>query len=141
MIKNLRVKNLGLIQEVHIELKNSFVVLTGETGAGKTMLLSAIDALLGKKLQASLIDEKRQALVEAELDFSGADLQAKAKDLELDIEDDGLLISRSFSKDSKTRNYLGGRSVPAALISEITGDLIFIHGQKDQMHLTKPNFA
>lgn len=141
MIKNLRVKNLGLIQEVHIELKNSFVVLTGETGAGKTMLLSAIDALLGKKLQASLIDEKRQALVEAELDFSGADLQAKAKDLELDIEDDGLLISRSFSKDSKTRNYLGGRSVPAALISEITGDLIFIHGQKEQMHLTKPNFA
>jgi len=141
MIRNLRVKNLGLIQEVHIELKNSFVVLTGETGAGKTMLLSAIDALLGKKLQASLIDENRQALVEAELDFSGADLQAKAKDLELDIEDDGLLISRSFSKDSKTRNYLGGRSVPAALISEITGDLIFIHGQKDQMHLTKPNFA
>lgn len=141
MIRNLRVKNLGLIQEFNIELNNRFVVLTGETGAGKTMLLSAIDALLGKKLLSSLIDEQSQALVEAELDFSGADLQAKAKDFELDLEDDGLLISRSFSKDSKTRNYLGGRSVPAGLISEITGDLIFIHGQKDQMHLTKPNFA
>ncbi len=56
MIRNLRVKNLGLIQEVNIELKNSFVVLTGETGAGKTMLLAAFDALLGKKLQSSLID-------------------------------------------------------------------------------------
>lgn len=141
MIKNLRVKNLGLIQEINVDLNDNFIVITGETGAGKTMLLSAIDALLGKKLQPSLIYEKSQALVEAELDFSGADLQEKAKDLELDIEDDGLLISRSFSKDSKTRNYLGGRSVPASLISEITNDLIFIHGQKDQMHLTKPNFA
>lgn len=141
MIKNLRVKNLGLIKELNIDLADKFIVLTGETGAGKTMLLSAIDALLGKKIQPSLIDEKSSALVEAELDFSSPEMVEKANSLDLELEEGRLLVSRSFSKDSKTKNYLGGRSVPAGLISEVTDDLVFIHGQKDQMHLTKPKFA
>lgn len=141
MIKNLRIKNLGFIDAVDLDLQDSLVAITGETGAGKTMVLTAIDALLGKKIKLSLISEGKPTLVEAVLDFSSPKLQKLVEKYELELEDDRLIVSRSFSKDSKNRNFLGGRSVPASLIGEIMEQLIFIHGQKDQSRLSKSAFA
>lgn len=141
MIKNIRIKNLGLIENLDLDLENALVAITGETGAGKTMVLSAIDALLGKKIAPSLLAESKPTLIEAELDFSSPQLQELAKKYEIDLEDGNLIVSRSFTKESKVRNFLGGRSVPAALIGEIMEQFIFIHGQKDQSRLSKPTFA
>lgn len=141
MIKNIRIKNLGLIENLDLDLENELVAITGETGAGKTMVLSAIDALLGKKIAPSLLVESKPTLIEAELDFSSPQLQELAKKYEIDLEDGNLIVSRSFTKESKVRNFLGGRSVPAALIGEIMEQFIFIHGQRDQSRLSKPTFA
>ena len=141
MIRHLRISNLGLLDNVDLELNGHLVAITGETGAGKTMVLTAIDALLGRKIATSLISESDSTLVEAEIDFSSSDLNYLIEEHQLAIEDGRLIVSRSFSKDSKTRNFLGGRSVPAAIISEVLGDLIFIHGQKDQSRLTRSSYA
>ena len=141
MIKQLRIQNLGLLKDVDLSLSNELVAITGETGAGKTMVLTAIDALLGKKISNDLISEQESTLIEAEIDFSSPKLQEVAKRHELVLDENILIVSRSFSKDSRVRNFLGGRAVPASLIGEIMEELIFIHGQKDQARLSKPSYA
>lgn len=141
MITFLKIKNLGLIKEVELDLKQELIALTGETGAGKTMVLSAIDALLGKKIATSLLAEAENTSVEAEFEIGNEGFLNRLKAEEFLIEDNRLIVSRIFSKDGKSKSFLGGRAVPATLLGEYLSELIFVHGQKDQAKLTKSGFA
>jgi len=141
MITFLKIKNLGLIKDVELDLKQELIAITGETGAGKTMVLSAIDALLGKKIATNLLAQAENTSVEAEFEIVDEDFLNRLKAEEFLIEDNRLIVSRIFSKDGKSKSFLGGRAVPATLLWEYLSELIFVHGQKDQAKLSKSGFA
>ena len=141
MITFLKIKNLGLIKDVELDLKQKLIAITGETGAGKTMVLSAIDALLGKKIATNLLALTENTSVEAEFEIVDEEFLNRLKEEEFLIEDNRLIVSRIFSKDGKSKSFLGGRAVPATLLGEYLSELIFVHGQKDQVKLTKSGFA
>ena len=141
MITFLKIKNLGLIKDVELDLKQELIAITGETGAGKTMVLSAIDALLGKKIATNLLAQAENTSVEAEFEIVDEDFLNRLKAEEFLIEDNRLIVSRIFSKDGKSKSFLGGRAVPATLLGEYLSELIFVHGQKDQAKLSKSGFA
>lgn len=141
MITFLKIKNLGLIKDVELDLKQELIAITGETGAGKTMVLSAIDALLGKKIATNLLALTENTSVEAEFEIVDEEFLNRLKEEEFLIEDNRLIVSRIFSKDGKSKSFLGGRAVPATLLGQYLSELIFVHGQKDQVKLTKSGFA
>ena len=138
MIKDLRIKNIGVIEDISLDLSKGFTVLTGETGAGKTMVLSSFEMICGEKVDNSLIRVNEEtALVEAFIEINNPELKRKIEDLEVELEDEGVLISRSISKTSRGKIFLGNRSVSTASLKELTEDLVTIHGQGDQTLLNK----
>ncbi len=141
MITSITIKNLGLIDDVYIELSESLNAITGETGAGKTMVLSAIDALLGRKISPSLVTSAAKTIIEAEIVVKNPTLVKKLEELDIQIDEQTLIVSRSFSAEGKSKCLLGGRNVPTSVLSELMGEMIFIHGQKDQQKMTKPQYA
>lgn len=138
MIKDLRIKNIGVIEDISLDLSKGFTVLTGETGAGKTMVLSSFEMICGEKVENSLIRVNEEtALVEAFIEISDSELKKKIEELEVELEDDGVLISRSISTTTRGKTFLGNRSVSSAALKDLTEDLVTIHGQGDQTLLNK----
>lgn len=142
MINDLRIQNIGVIEDVSLEMSNGFTVLTGETGAGKTMILTAFQMIIGEKVDSNLVraDEK-SALVEAFIKVpQDKELRQRLEELDVAIEDDGTQISRTIAREGRGKIILGGRSVPSATLEEITQSSITIHGQGDQVLLNKSSF-
>lgn len=143
MIANVRIRGLGVIEDASIQLKPGLTVLTGETGAGKTMILTGLGLLMGVKadagavrsgLEAAWVDGEWLLDVEEHGDLIDRLVQAGA---ELDV-DDGIaqvLMARSLAAEGRSRAFAGGRPVPAALLAEVAGELIAVHGQSDQIRL------
>lgn len=138
MIKDLRIKNIGVIEDISLDLSNGFTVLTGETGAGKTMVLSSFEMICGEKVENSLIRvNEENALVEAFIQINNEELKSKIDELDIELEDEGVLVSRSISNSTRGKIFLGNRSVSSAILKELTEDLVTIHGQGDQTLLNK----
>lgn len=134
MLTELRIADLGVIGEASIELGPGFTVVTGETGAGKTMIVSGLALLAGAKAAPSLIRSGAQrALVEGRWLLSDADA-ARVAELGAEIEDSELLLSRQLAA-SRSRMALGGAQVPLGVGAEIVGEWITIHGQSEQLRL------
>lgn len=132
MIDELHIRDLGVIEEAHVELGAGLTVITGETGAGKTVLLTSIGLLLGRRADSMKI---RAGAEEAVVDgvFS---LNPEAVD-ELDIEgihDPEIIITRRLGV-SRSRAYLGRRPTPLATLHELAPHVAVVHGQADQMNL------
>ena len=142
MINDLRIQNIGVIEDVSLEMSNGFTVLTGETGAGKTMILTAFQMIIGEKVDSSLVrSNEKSALVEAFIKVpQDKDLRQRLEELDVAIEDDGTQISRTIAREGRGKIILGGRSVPSATLEEITQSSITIHGQGDQVLLNKSSF-
>ena len=141
MIKDLRIKNIGVIEDISLDLSEGFTVLTGETGAGKTMVLSSFEMICGEKVDNSIIRVNEEtALVEAFIEVTNDDLKKNIKELEIDLEDDGFLISRSISNSSRGKTFLGSRSISGNVLKDLTQDLVTIHGQGDQTSLNKSTY-
>ena len=142
MINDLRIQNIGVIEDVSLEMSNGFTVLTGETGAGKTMILTAFQMIIGEKVDSSLVRaNKKSALVEAFIKVpQDKELRQRLEELDVAIEDDGTQISRTIAREGRGKIILGGRSVPSATLEEITQSSITIHGQGDQVLLNKSSF-
>ncbi|MFZ9796341.1 MAG: DNA repair protein RecN [Candidatus Nanopelagicales bacterium] len=141
MIKDLRIKNIGVIEDISLDLSEGFTVLTGETGAGKTMVLSSFEMICGEKVDNSVIRVNEEtALVEAFIEVTNEELKKNIKDLEIDLEDDGVLISRSISNSSRGKTFLGSRSISGNVLKDLTQDLVTIHGQGDQTSLNKSTY-
>ena len=146
MIEEIRIENLGVIGRAHVELGPGLTVLTGETGAGKTMVLTALGLLLGGKADpATVRSGAASAAVEGRVRMDAADeALARAADAGAEVDDDGsLLIVRTVTATTsesagRSRAYVGGRSVPQAVLGELAEALVTVHGQSDQARLRSP---
>jgi len=140
VIEDIRITDLGVISEAELTFDKGLTVLTGETGAGKTMVLTALGLLLGDRSDSGAIRSGAvQSTVEGRwrLDTNNPTL-TKAEDAGALISDGELLLARSVSSDGRSRAVIGGRSVPVGLLSEIGEELVVVHGQADQIRLKSP---
>ena len=145
MLSEIRIESLGAISTATAEFDRGFTVLTGETGTGKTMVVTGLHLLGGARADATRVRSgSDRAVVEGR--FTTTDLiDATVVDQILDSsgadrDDDGSVIAaRSVSRDGPSRAYLGGRSVPAKSLSSFTAELLALHGQNDQLRLIRPD--
>ncbi|MFM7013923.1 MAG: DNA repair protein RecN, partial [Actinomycetota bacterium] len=135
MIEEILIRDLGVISEAKLEFGKGLTVLTGETGAGKTMVLNALGLLLGERSDSSAIrKDQPQAFVEGRW-LLPQEIVDALKQEEIELEDGELLLSRSVSQEGRSRATLSGRSVPVGLLAEIGQRLVVVHGQSDQIRL------
>lgn len=145
VLSEIRIESLGAISTATAEFDRGLTVLTGETGTGKTMVVTGLHLLGGARADATRIRSgAARAIVEGR--FSTRDLGedvASAVDEVLDAsgadrdEDGSVIAARSVSRDGPSRAYLGGRSVPAKSLSTFTTELLTLHGQNDQLRLMR----
>ena len=143
MILGLAIRGLGVIDDAEIDLGPGLTVLTGETGAGKTMVLTGLGLLLGGRTDAGIVREGHAAaVIEGRFAADGAareTLGAIVDDAGGAWDEDGsLLLARTVSAEGRSRAHLGGRSVPAASLASAGGLLVAVHGQDDQHRLLRP---
>ncbi len=138
--RELRIRDLGVIDDAVVELADGLNVLTGETGAGKTMVVSGLGLLLGARADAALIrGGAKTAVVEGTVELAaGHPALARAVEAGADIED-GLLLTRSVGADGRSRAYVGGRTAPVSVLTEVGRHLVAVHGQADQWRLRRPD--
>lgn len=140
MIERLHIENLGVIASADLELSPGLTVITGETGAGKTMVLSSLAMLLGAAGDPALIRTgAERAVVEGELSVApGGAAAQRAAEAGASVEDGVLIITRVLPSTGRARAHLGGRTVPRAVLREIGAELVTVHGQADQGRLRSP---
>ena len=135
MIEEILIRDLGVISEAKLEFGPGLTVLTGETGAGKTMVLNALGLLLGERSDSSAIRKgQEQAFVEGRWLLSDSALK-RIQELGIELDDQELLVNRSVSSEGRSRAALSGKSVPVGILSEIGEQLVVVHGQSDQIRL------
>ncbi len=136
MIESIGIRNLGVIESAQLTLAPGFTALTGETGAGKTMVLNALNLLLGGRADSSTVRTGQASLlVEGSWLISDADLEKRISETGAVVEDSILLVNRSVTSDGRSRAALGGVQVPAGTLAEISEQLVTVHGQSDQLRL------
>ena len=137
MLSELAVSQLGVIEDARIDLAPGLTVITGETGAGKTMLLNALKALMGERTEAALVRHGAdQAQVQGLWELEPTDTAlARAEQAGALIDAGQLLAVRTFTSKGRSRAVLGGTSVPAGVLAEVVNSLVTIHGQSDQLRL------
>lgn len=139
MLKELHIKNVAVIDEVRIEFGNGFNVLTGETGAGKSILIDSINMALGSRANHDLIRFGCDfALVDMCFETNSPSLIEALSDIGVEVEEDLITISRKLSADGKSVCRINGGIVPAATVREIAPYLLDIHGQSDNQSLLSP---
>lgn len=114
--------------------------MTGETGAGKTMVVTSLGLLLGGRADPALVRiGAKSAVVEGRISVSpGAAAALRAEEAGAELDDGTLLISRTVSAEGRSRAHIGGRSVPVGMLSELADELVAVHGQTDQQGLLRP---
>lgn len=140
MIKSLHIENIAVIEKTDIDFENGFNVLTGETGAGKSIIIDAINAVLGERTSKDLI---RAGCDKAVVSALFCDLSSEAKallyDNEFDVDDDGnVLITRVLTRGGGSIK-INGRPATSTVLKEVSKNLINIHGQHDNQKLLNPD--
>jgi len=140
VIEELRIRGLGVIEESVLALGPGFTAITGETGAGKTMVVTALGLLMGGRADSGAVRTgAAQARVEGVLTVAGSEeVRAVLHDAGGEVEDDRLLIARQVSAEGRSRAFAGGAGVPAATLARLAGSLVAVHGQSDQHRLLQP---
>ncbi|MEU6893674.1 DNA repair protein RecN [Streptomyces sp. NPDC046557] len=136
----MRIRSLGVIDDAVVELSPGFTAVTGETGAGKTMVVTSLGLLLGGRADPALVRiGSKAAVVEGRVVLPpGAPAALRAEEAGAELDDGALLISRTVSAEGRSRAHVGGRSVPVGLLAELADDLVAVHGQTDQQGLLRP---
>ncbi|RBY98075.1 DNA repair protein RecN [Blastococcus sp. TF02-8] len=139
-MSELRIRGLGAIDDVTLELGPGLTVVTGETGAGKTMVVTGLTLLFGGRADPGRVRANGRAGVEGRLELPPASpVWERAADAGADPDDDGsLILARTVSAEGRSRAYLGGRSVPVGVVAELAESLLAVHGQTDQLRLSRP---
>jgi DNA repair protein RecN (Recombination protein N) len=135
LIEEILIRDLGVISEAKLEFGPGLTVLTGETGAGKTMVLNALGLLLGERSDSSAVRKGQSAAyVEGRWLLANESLK-RIQELEIDLDDPELILARSVSQEGRSKASMSGRSVPVGLLTEIGQQLVVVHGQADQIRL------
>jgi DNA repair protein RecN (Recombination protein N) len=139
VLAEMRIQGLGVIDDATLELDAGLTVLTGETGAGKTMVVTGLTLLGGGRAEASRVaDGARRAVVEGRFTADAAAL-AVADEVGAEADDDGALIAvRTVGADGRSRAHLGGRAVPVGVLARLADSALAVHGQNDQLRLLRP---
>ena len=137
-LEEISIRNLGIIDTSSLELSKGLNVLTGETGAGKTMILTALSLLLGSKSDSSLVRHGCERLVTSATFSIPSSITSEIHERGGLVEDGTLILSRSVSSDGKSKATASGATVNASTLGEITEPLIAIHGQSANTQIVKP---
>ncbi|NML54414.1 DNA repair protein RecN [Streptomyces sp. R302] len=140
VLEEMRIRSLGVIDDAVVELSPGFTAVTGETGAGKTMVVTSLGLLLGGRADPALVRiGAGSAVVEGRITLPpGAPAAARAREAGAELDEGALLVTRTVSAEGRSRAHLGGRSVPVGLLAELADELVAVHGQTDQQGLLKP---
>lgn len=146
MLAEIAISNLGVISHASAELSPGLTVLTGETGAGKTMVVTGLRLLTGGRADASRVRTgAKEAVVEGAFSTEGLpeptidDVHSVAEGAGAQPDENGeYLVSRSVKASGRSSAHLGGRKVPAAALGDLAAHLLTIHGQNDQLRLLAP---
>ncbi|HRV68361.1 MAG TPA: DNA repair protein RecN [Marmoricola sp.] len=141
MIQEIRINDLGVIEETLLPLDSGLTVITGETGAGKTMLITALGLLLGGRADAAAVRAgAKLARIEGIFSCDSKLAQSVEEHGGL-VEDDTLLVSRQVAAQGRSRAFIGGAAVPVSVLSTLADSLVAVHGQSDQHRLVEPGAA
>ncbi|MSO26995.1 MAG: DNA repair protein RecN [Candidatus Nanopelagicales bacterium] len=143
MIESLRIRGLGVIDDAVITFGPGLTAITGETGAGKTMVLTGLNLLAGGKADAQTV---RHGSDRAEVDGQWSLAEAKSTTVLIRLRDAGaqidveqgvaqVLLARAVAGEGRSRAFAGGRTVPVTLLQEVAGELVAVHGQSEQLRL------
>jgi DNA repair protein RecN (Recombination protein N) len=137
VIEEIWIRSLGVIGDARLPLGPGFTAITGETGAGKTMVVTALSLLLGERSDATMIRSgSQQAVVEGRwiVDPQGG-VAERARDAGGDLDGPELILARSVSVEGRSRAIIGGRTTPVGVLNELGQQLVVVHGQSDQVRL------
>jgi DNA repair protein RecN (Recombination protein N) len=137
VISDITITNLGVISEARLPLGPGLTVVTGETGAGKTMVVTALGLLLGDRADSARVRQGSAATwVEGRFTITaGSPVRERVADIGAALDDDELIIAREVLQEGRSRAVIGGRNAPVATLSDIAEHLVVIHGQSDQIRL------
>ena len=139
MLREIRIQNLGVIDDAVLELSAGLNVVTGETGAGKTMVVTGLGLLLGARADAGLVRTgAKKSVIEGVVQV-GPDHPATLRAIEAggDAEDD-LILARAVTAEGRSKAHVGGRTAPISVLGELGELLVAVHGQADQWRLRQP---
>ena len=139
-LTELHIRGLGAIDEATLEFGSGLTVVTGETGAGKTMVVTGLTLLFGGRADPGRLRAGGRAGVEGRLVLPPeSPVWERAAEAGAEPDDDGsLILARTVSAEGRSRAHLGGRSVPVGLVAELSEGLLAVHGQTDQLRLSRP---
>ena len=141
MLKQLYIKNFTLIDELNITFNSGFSVITGETGAGKSIILGAINLLLGQRADTKVIKaDEDKCVIEAHFDLSNYNMEQFFADNDIDYESEDTIIRREINKNGKSRAFINDLPVQLGLMRELGEMLVDIHSQHQNLLLQKENF-
>lgn len=136
MLRSLHIENIAVIRRVDLELGSGFSVLTGETGAGKSIIIDSINLLLGNRVPREIIRTGAEsATVSAVFEELSPAVREALSDMGFDCADGTLMLQRTLSADGRSRTHLNGQSITQAMQREIARMLVSIHGQSDSQKL------
>ncbi|HZB29047.1 MAG TPA: DNA repair protein RecN [Streptosporangiaceae bacterium] len=140
MVEEVTIRGLGVIDEAVLELSPGFNVLTGETGAGKTMVVTSLGLLFGGRADPQRVRPGAdRASVEGRIIVApDSKVTARVEEAGGELDDGTLIVTRTVSAEGRSRAHLGGRSVPVSMLITIADDLVAVHGQSDQQRLLHP---
>ncbi len=142
MLRELHIKNVAVIDEVNIEFGKGFNVLTGETGAGKSILIDSLNMALGQRTGRELIRHGAEAaLVDAVFEVEDKRVLDMLSELDIDAEEENgcVILSRKITAEGKSVCRINGRTATVSMVKEVGGLLIDIHGQSDNQDILNPN--
>jgi DNA repair protein RecN (Recombination protein N) len=140
MLQTLRIHNFALIEELHLDFKNGFTVFTGETGSGKSIILGALNLILGERADYSVIrDENKKTVVEADFNIKAYDLATFFEENDLDYHDE-TCIRREVLSQGKSRAFINDTPVQLTVLKELAEKLIHIHSQHHTLSLKEQSF-
>ena len=140
-LEEISIRSLGVIESSNIEFKPGLTVLTGETGAGKTMVLTALGLVLGSKSDSDLVRQGQERAIVTGKFAVPKDLAAQIIDAGGEVEEESVVISRTVSTAGKSRVLVGGVVSSAVAVSSFASSLVEIHAQSSSSKLTKPGVA
>ncbi len=140
MLSNLYIENIAVIEKTNIDFTNGFNVLTGETGAGKSIVIDSINAVLGSRTTKQIIRQGAQSAFVSAQFCDVSDLVAKkAKQLGFEVEDGMVILQREMSVSGKNNCKINSRPATVSALRELSAYLVNIHGQSDNLELMSPS--
>ncbi len=141
MIKQLHIANYALIDKLDIGFADGLTIITGETGAGKSIILGALSLILGERADVKAIrDTSAKTIVEATFDISGYGLERFFKDNDIDWDEHECLVRRELSPTGRSRAFINDSPVALTVLRELSTRLLDIHSQHSNMLLSRPAF-